>query len=85
MRTTDNFSTSQFTTFTLPLPYSSRVQSALVASPVSVKLSNLVGGNGWWYRWGKKLADMLEDEQATNIRNMLLRASTKDFRCKRSN
>lgn len=85
MHVSDNFSTSQFTTFALPLPYSSRVQSALVASPVSVKLSNLVGGNGWWYRWGKKLADMLEDEQATNIRNMLLRVSAKDLRYKESN
>ncbi|WVQ75970.1 DNA replication complex GINS protein PSF3 [Cryptococcus sp. DSM 104548] len=63
-----------FTTFIIPLPYSSRVKDALIASATSVKLSNLVGGNGWWYRLGKRLVDILEDALASDIRNMLLRA-----------
>jgi len=49
---------SEFTTFPLPPAYSPRVRSALNASSSSVRLSNLVGGNGWWYRWGRRIADV---------------------------
>ena len=49
---------SEFTTFPLPPPYSTRVKSALNASAPSVKLSSLVGGSGWWYRWGRKIAEV---------------------------
>ena len=49
---------SDFTTFPLPAPYTNRVRSALKASAPSVKLSNLVGGGGWWYRWGRRLAEV---------------------------
>lgn len=49
---------SEFTTFPLPPAYSPRVRSALNASASSVRLSNLVGGNGWWYRWGRRIADV---------------------------
>ncbi|WVO16588.1 DNA replication complex GINS protein PSF3 [Cryptococcus depauperatus] len=69
-------SINQFTTFTLPVPFSHRVRSALIASPIAVKLSNLVGGNGWWYRLGKRLAEILEEAQAVNIRDMMRGAFT---------
>ena len=49
---------SEFTTFPLPPAYSPRVRSALNASSSSVRLSNLVGGNGWWYSWGRRIADV---------------------------
>lgn len=50
--------TSEFTTFTVPQPYSQRVRSALNASAPNVKLSNLVGAGGWWYRFGAAIAKM---------------------------
>ena len=49
---------SEFTTFPLPPAYSNRVRAALNASAPSVKLSNLVGGTGWWYRFGRRIADV---------------------------
>ncbi|GFZ47796.1 DNA replication complex GINS protein PSF3 [Saitozyma sp. JCM 24511] len=67
-------SLNEFTTFPLPPPYANRVRSALNASAQSVKLSNLVGGNGWWYRWGRRIADVLDDEPQAELLNMLLRA-----------
>jgi len=54
----DKLTSSEFTTFPLPPAYSPRVRSALNASSSSVRLSNLVGGNGWWYRWGRRIADV---------------------------
>ncbi|CAD6584506.1 MAG: DNA replication protein [Tremellales sp. Tagirdzhanova-0007] len=65
---------SDFTTFPLPAPYTNRVRSALKASAPSVKLSNLVGGGGWWYRWGRRLAEVLDDEPQADLLNMLLKA-----------
>ncbi|WWC67982.1 DNA replication complex GINS protein PSF3 [Kwoniella pini CBS 10737] len=69
-------SLNEFTTFPLPPPYSNRVKSALNASAQSVKLSNLVGNNGWWYRWGRRIADVLDDEPQADLLNMLLKAFT---------
>ncbi|WVF69769.1 DNA replication complex GINS protein PSF3 [Kwoniella sp. CBS 6097] len=69
-------SLNEFTTFPLPPPYSNRVKSALNASAQSVKLSNLVGGNGWWYRWGRRIADVLDDEPQRDLLNTLLKAFT---------
>ncbi|ORY30340.1 hypothetical protein BCR39DRAFT_529262 [Naematelia encephala] len=67
-------SLNEFTTFPLPPPYAPRVRSALNASPSSVKLSNLVGQGGWWYRWGRRLADVLDDVPQSELLGMLLRA-----------
>ncbi|EIW71207.1 hypothetical protein TREMEDRAFT_60140 [Tremella mesenterica DSM 1558] len=67
-------SLNEFTTFPLPPAYSNRVRAALNASAPSVRLSNLVGGNGWWYRFGKRIADVLDDRPQTELLNMLLKA-----------
>ncbi|WVR04660.1 DNA replication complex GINS protein PSF3 [Kwoniella sp. DSM 27419] len=69
-------SLNEFTTFPLPPPYSPRVKAALNASAQSVKLSNLVGANGWWYRWGRRIADVLDDEQQQDLLGTLLKAFT---------
>ncbi|KAK4684963.1 GINS complex subunit 3, partial [Tremellales sp. Uapishka_1] len=66
-------SLNEFTTFPIPAPYSYRVKSALKASAPSVKLGNLVGGNGWWYKWGEKIASVLDDEPQLELLSMLLR------------
>jgi hypothetical protein len=49
---------SEFTTVPLPPPYSNRVKAALNASGPSVKLGNLVGGAGFWYLWGRRIASV---------------------------
>jgi len=67
-------SLNEFTTFPLPPAYSPRVKAALNASSPSVKLSSLVGGNGWWYRWGRRIADVLDDQPQADLLSMLLRA-----------
>ncbi|WVQ83283.1 hypothetical protein IAT38_005422 [Cryptococcus sp. DSM 104549] len=67
-------STNELTTFTIPVPYGPRVNSALIASAPNVKLANLVGGNGWWYRWGRRIADIMDDQSNANLRSMLMKA-----------
>lgn len=66
---------SEFTTFPLPPPYTPRVKSALNASAPSVKLSNLVGSGGWWYRWGRRIAEVLDDRPRDDLLGILLRVS----------
>jgi len=41
--------------FTIPMPFSTKVQNALKAEPTSVKLSSLVGAGGLWYGFGKMI------------------------------
>lgn len=65
---------SDYTQFPLPTPYTPRVRSALNASPSAVRLSSLVGQSGWWYRWGCRIADALEDRQSAQLLGMLRRA-----------
>ncbi|TFK43139.1 hypothetical protein BDQ12DRAFT_731194 [Crucibulum laeve] len=65
---------SDWADFNIPAPFSTRVKNALKAEACSVKLSNLVGAGGLWYGFGKTIMDMLSDEQANDISNMLTRA-----------
>ncbi|ORX33936.1 hypothetical protein BD324DRAFT_637744 [Kockovaella imperatae] len=67
-------SLNEFTTFPLPPAYSNRVRAALNASAPSVKLSHLVGGGGCWYRWGRRIAEVLDDQPQADLLNMLLNA-----------
>ncbi|KAK1921635.1 hypothetical protein DB88DRAFT_498687 [Papiliotrema laurentii] len=69
-------SLNEFTTFPLPPPYSSRVKSALNASAPAVKLSHLVGSGGWWYRWGWRIAEVLDNAPQAELLDMLLKAFT---------
>ncbi|KAL7420050.1 DNA replication protein [Cryptotrichosporon argae] len=54
-------------TFTLPTPYSARVKAALRASAPALRLSSLVGANGWWYRFGRRIADLHEEERDAQL------------------
>ncbi|KAG8949305.1 DNA replication protein [Tulasnella sp. 424] len=42
----------------IPQPFGAKVKRALAADARSVKLSNLVGGTGTWYGFGKMMADL---------------------------
>lgn len=44
--------------FTIPKPFSTRVQNALKAEPTSVKLSSLVGSGGLWYGFGRMIMSL---------------------------
>ncbi|PVF94038.1 hypothetical protein CPB86DRAFT_714107 [Serendipita vermifera] len=51
--------------------YSTLVQNALIAEPRSVKIGALVGENGRWYAFGRMLVDVLEDQAAKNLSDVL--------------
>ncbi|KAF8592374.1 GINS complex, Psf3 component [Ramaria rubella] len=63
---------ADYTDFTIPAPFSSRVKNALDAEPRSVRLSALVGGGGQWYGFGKMIAQLLEDGPAEDMSKMLM-------------
>ncbi|KAK0467939.1 uncharacterized protein EV420DRAFT_436380 [Desarmillaria tabescens] len=67
---------SDWADFNIPTPFGNRVRNALNAEPRSVRLSSLVGAGGLWYGFGKTIMDMLSDEQANEMSQML----TKTFR-----
>ncbi|KAG7445875.1 uncharacterized protein BT62DRAFT_932219 [Guyanagaster necrorhizus] len=67
---------SDWAEFNIPTPFGNRVRNALNAEPRSVRLSSLVGAGGLWYGFGKTIMDMLSDEQANEMSQML----TKTFR-----
>ncbi|KAF9246935.1 hypothetical protein BU15DRAFT_84527 [Melanogaster broomeanus] len=47
------------------------VRNALKAEPRSVKLSALVGAGGLWYGFGKMIMDILSEEQANGMSEVL--------------
>ncbi|CED85258.1 Multiple inositol polyphosphate phosphatase [Phaffia rhodozyma] len=63
---------NDFVTFNIPQAFSNRVRNALNAESRSVKLSNLVGGLGMWYGFGRRLVGILDDPQATYLSTLLL-------------
>ncbi|KAF8901694.1 hypothetical protein CPB84DRAFT_1777208 [Gymnopilus junonius] len=65
---------SDWAEFNIPPPFGSRVRNALKADACSVRLSNLVGAGGLWYGFGKTIMDILSDEQATEMSEMLTKA-----------
>lgn len=62
---------SDWADFTIPSPFGTRVRNALKAEPRSVKLSNLVGAGGLWYGFGKMVMDILSEDQANDISEVL--------------
>ncbi|KIO32874.1 hypothetical protein M407DRAFT_96542 [Tulasnella calospora MUT 4182] len=58
----------------IPQPFSAKVRRALAADARSVKLSNLVGGTGTWYGFGKMMADLLREPQSSEISTTLINA-----------
>lgn len=69
---------SDWADFNIPAPYTTRVRNALKAEACSVRLSSLVGAGGSWYGFGKIILDMLSDEQANEMSEML----TKTFKAR---
>jgi len=65
---------SDWAEFNIPTPFGSRVRNALKAEACSVRLSNLVGQGGLWYGFGKTIMDILSDEQANEMSEMLSKA-----------
>lgn len=65
---------SDWADFTIPSPFGTRVRNALKAEPRSVKLSNLVGAGGLWYGFGKLVMDILSEDQANGISEVLTKA-----------
>ncbi|KAG8973807.1 DNA replication protein [Tulasnella sp. 425] len=59
----------------IPQPFGAKVKRALAADARSVKLSNLVGGTGTWYGFGKMMADLLQDPQSSELSATLLNVS----------
>ncbi|KAH7904454.1 hypothetical protein BJ138DRAFT_1166467 [Hygrophoropsis aurantiaca] len=62
---------SDWADFAIPAPFGPRVRNALKAEPRSVKLSALVGAGGLWYGFGKMIMDILSDEQADQMSDVL--------------
>ncbi|KAH9483042.1 DNA replication complex GINS protein PSF3 [Psilocybe cubensis] len=65
---------SDWADFNIPAPFNSRVRNALKAEACSVRLSNLVGAGGLWYGFGKTIMDILSEEQANEMSDMLSKA-----------
>ncbi|EIW82214.1 hypothetical protein CONPUDRAFT_89650 [Coniophora puteana RWD-64-598 SS2] len=65
---------SDWADFSIPQPFGARVRNALNAEPKSVKLSGLVGQGGHWYGFGKMIMDILSDEQANEMSELLIKA-----------
>ncbi|KAJ7591216.1 hypothetical protein C8J56DRAFT_1163225 [Mycena floridula] len=64
---------SNWADFNIPVPFGPKVRNALNAEARSVRLSNLVGAGGLWYGFGKTITSMLDDEQANEISNVLIK------------
>ncbi|KIK95133.1 hypothetical protein PAXRUDRAFT_827317 [Paxillus rubicundulus Ve08.2h10] len=62
---------SDWADFNIPAPFGPRVRNALKAEPRSVKLSALVGAGGLWYGFGKMIMDILSEEQANGMSEVL--------------
>ncbi|KAF9013350.1 hypothetical protein BDQ17DRAFT_1343257 [Cyathus striatus] len=69
---------SDWADFTIPPAFNSKVKNALKAEATSVRIGHLVGAGGTWYGFGKKIMDMLSDEQANDLSEVL----TKTFRAR---
>ncbi|KAG1724384.1 uncharacterized protein EDB91DRAFT_1170963 [Suillus paluster] len=65
---------SDWADFTIPTPFGTRVRNMLKAEPRSVKLCNLIGTGGLWYGFGKMITDILSEEQANGISEVLTKA-----------
>lgn len=65
---------SEWADLTIPAPFGPRVRNALKADPRSVRLSALVGAGGLWYGFGKMIMDILDDEQANIMSDVLTKA-----------
>jgi len=65
---------SDWADFNIPMPFGSRVRNALKAEACSVRLSNLVGAGGFWYGFGKTIMEILSEDQANAISEMLTKA-----------
>lgn len=65
--------------FTIPGPFTTRVQNALKAEPTSVRLAGLVGAGGLWYGFGRMLLSLyvnqfqLHSTSGATIRNSQIR------------
>ncbi|OAX39931.1 hypothetical protein K503DRAFT_688625, partial [Rhizopogon vinicolor AM-OR11-026] len=66
---------------TIPAPFGTRVRHALKAEPQSVKLSNLVGAGGLWYGFRKMIMDILSEEQANGISEVLTKVHSLHTLC----
>ncbi|KAK7470851.1 DNA replication protein [Stygiomarasmius scandens] len=62
---------SDWADFDIPAAFGPKVRNALKAEPRSVRLANLVGAGGSWYGFGKTTMDILSDEQAQVLSEML--------------
>ncbi|KAF8076185.1 hypothetical protein FPV67DRAFT_1604787 [Lyophyllum atratum] len=69
---------SDWADFNIPTAFGPRVRNALKAEPRSVRLAGLVGAGGLWYGFGKAIVDILAEEQANEIAEVL----TKTFRAR---
>ncbi|KAF5387772.1 hypothetical protein D9615_000213 [Tricholomella constricta] len=69
---------SDWADFNIPTPFGPRVRNALKAEARSVRLAGLVGAGGLWYGFGKTIVDILAEEQANEISEVL----TKTFRAR---
>ncbi|TIA90020.1 hypothetical protein E3P99_01757 [Wallemia hederae] len=58
MSSTLALSEYDFLNLSIPAAFSTRVSNALIASPTFVKLANL---NHFWYSFGLRISDLLED------------------------
>ncbi|KAF9481967.1 hypothetical protein BDN70DRAFT_829995 [Pholiota conissans] len=65
---------SDWADFNIPAAFGSKVRNALKAEACSVRLSGLVGAGGLWYGFGKTIMDILREEQANELSDMLTKA-----------
>ncbi|KAJ2933479.1 hypothetical protein H1R20_g2574, partial [Candolleomyces eurysporus] len=65
---------SDWADFNIPTPFGLKVRNALKAEACSVRLSSLVGAGGLWYGFGKMIMDMLSEEQASEMSEMMTKA-----------
>ncbi|KAF5333299.1 hypothetical protein D9611_002228 [Ephemerocybe angulata] len=65
---------SDWADFNIPTPFGLKVRNALKAEATSVRLSNLVGSGGLWYGFGKMIMDMLSEDQAGEMSEMMTKA-----------
>ncbi|KZT13133.1 GINS complex Psf3 component [Laetiporus sulphureus 93-53] len=64
---------SDYADFTIPPPFSARVRNALNAEARSVRLSALVGQGGLWYGFGRMIVRLMNDLQAQEISDLLVK------------
>ncbi|KAF9449924.1 hypothetical protein P691DRAFT_702381 [Macrolepiota fuliginosa MF-IS2] len=65
---------SYWADFNIPTPFNQKVRNTLRAEACSLRLSNLVGAGGTWYGFGKIVMDLMDDEQATELSQVLTSA-----------